>query len=43
MFQKYLGKQVLMRDEAGLEKCVAFELCAVACPADAVSLGTRDR
>src|SRR5215208_5484214 len=34
MFPKYRGKQVLMRDENGLEKCVACGLCSVACPAD---------
>jgi len=32
------GKQVLMRDENGLEKCVACGLCSVACPADAIYL-----
>ena len=31
MFQKCRGKQVLMRDEDGLEKCVACGLCSVAC------------
>ena len=29
VFPKYRGKQVLMRDENGLEKCVACGLCAV--------------
>src|SRR3977135_2693465 len=38
MFPKYRGKQVLMRDEHGLEKCVACGLCSVACPADAIYL-----
>ena len=27
MFPRYRGKQVLMRDENGLEKCVACGLC----------------
>src|SRR5438876_8811492 len=49
MFPKFRGKQVLMRDENGLEKCVACGLCSVACPADAIYLeaaendGTVDR
>src|ERR1051326_2768935 len=38
MFPKFRGKQVLMRDENGLEKCVAGGLCAVAWPADAIYL-----
>ena len=36
MFPKYRGKQVLMRDENGLEKCVACFLCAAACPAECI-------
>jgi len=42
MFPKYRGKQVLMRDENGLEKCVACGLCSVACPADAIYLEAAD-
>ena len=38
VFPRYRGKQVLMRDENGLEKCVACGLCSVACPADAIYL-----
>src|SRR2546428_3237811 len=32
VFPKWRGKQVLMRDENGLEKCVACGLCSGACP-----------
>ena len=42
MFPKYRGKQVLMRDENGLEKCVACGLCSVACPADAIYVEGAD-
>src|SRR5260370_23838372 len=38
MFPRFRGKQVLMRDENGLEKCVACGLCSVACPAAAIYL-----
>ena len=33
---RYRGRQILIRDEDGLERCVGSELCAVACPADAI-------
>ena len=42
MFPKYRGKQVLMRDENGLEKCVACGLCSAACPADAIYLEAEE-
>src|SRR4029079_11326992 len=38
VFPKWRGKQVLMRDENGLEKGVAGWLCAGPCPAAAISL-----
>src|SRR2546428_10464949 len=38
VFPKWRGKQVLMRDENGLEKCVACGLCPGARPADAIHL-----
>lgn len=33
---RYHGKHQLNRHEDGLEKCVGCELCAMACPADAI-------
>jgi len=33
---RYRGRHLLIADEDGMERCVGCELCAVACPADAI-------
>ncbi len=35
---RYRGRIVLTRDPDGEERCVACNLCAVACPVDCISL-----
>ena len=35
-FQRFKGRHVLDRHPDGLEKCIGCELCAGACPADAI-------
>ncbi len=35
---RYRGRIVLTRDPDGMERCVACNLCAVACPTDCISL-----
>lgn len=39
----YRGKHVLKRDESGAERCTACGLCAVACPAEAITMTASER
>jgi NADH-quinone oxidoreductase subunit I len=39
----YRGKHVLKRDDAGRERCTACGLCAVACPAEAITMVAAER
>jgi len=39
----YRGKHVLKRDEEGRERCTACGLCAVACPAEAITMIATER
>lgn len=39
----YRGKHVLKRDEEGAERCTACGLCAVACPAEAITMVAAER
>ena len=39
----YRGWHVLKRDEAGAERCTACGLCAVACPAEAITMVASER
>lgn len=39
----YRGEHVLMRDEEGRERCTACGLCALACPAEAITMKAAER
>lgn len=39
----YRGMHVLKRDENGAERCTACGLCAVACPAEAITMDAAER
>jgi NADH-quinone oxidoreductase subunit I len=39
----FRGLQILNRDEEGREKCTACGLCAVACPAEAITMEGAER
>lgn len=41
--QVYRGHHVLKRDEEGRERCTACGLCAVACPAEAITMIAAER
>ena len=40
---RYRGRIVLTRDPDGEERCVACNLCAVACPVDCIALQKTER
>ena len=39
----YRGQHVLKRDDAGRERCTACGLCAVSCPAEAITMDAAER
>jgi NADH-quinone oxidoreductase subunit I len=39
----FRGRHILMRDENGAERCTACGLCALACPAEAITMVAAER
>ncbi|MDW8272988.1 MAG: NADH-quinone oxidoreductase subunit I [Chitinophagales bacterium] len=39
----YRGRHILMRDENGAERCTACGLCALSCPAEAITMIAAER
>lgn len=39
----YRGQHMLMRDDEGRERCTACGLCAVSCPAEAITMKAAER
>lgn len=39
----YRGQHILMRDEQGRERCTACGLCALSCPAEAITMVAAER
>jgi len=39
----YRGQHILKRDEQGAERCTACGLCAIACPAEAITMVAAER
>lgn len=39
----FRGRHILMRDENGAERCTACGLCALACPAEAITMTASER